>query len=186
MQPITAHRLFAAALVTGTLLSAPVQAQSSELSTYKLLVDTTLVLGSTTEDGLMRVLNNGPASAEVRWFDPKAGDWDSQLLEAGESLLSERGHTVRVSQDTLVCLLGQAASSKDKAGYRGTNGFYSLPMADEKPDADSKDDASKSKPPVKTKPEADDDKAKEKPASKSKPPVKTRPEAESKDDPSKK
>ena len=126
MQLTTANSLIAAALVAGTLFSAPVQAQSSAVSQYKLAVDTTLVLGATTEAGQLRILNNGPANAEVRWFDPKAGTWDAQVLEAGESLLSERGQVVRISKDTLVCLLGQA--SKEKAGLRSTSGFYSMPL----------------------------------------------------------
>jgi len=194
MQLTTTNRLLSAALVAGALFSAPAQAQSSAVTQYKLLVDSTLVLGETTGDGLLRVLNNGPANAEVRWFDPRAGAWDIQMLEAGESLLSERGHAIRVSEGTFVCLLGEAGG-KEKAGYRNTSGFYSMPLAST-PDkgseskaeskAESKDKAeSKSKPAAESKDKAA---SKSKPAaeSKDKPASKSKPAAESKDKPASK
>ena len=52
MQLTTTNRLLSAALVAGALFSAPAQAQSSAVTPYKLLVDSTLVLGETTGDGL--------------------------------------------------------------------------------------------------------------------------------------
>jgi len=181
-----ANRLFAAALVAGAILSGPVQAQSTAISQYKLQVDSTLVLGETTQSGLLRVLNNGPADAEVRWFDPQAGAWNTQALEAGESLLSVLGHNVRVSENTLVCLIGKTASSKDKAGYRGTTGFYSLPLVPT-PEKDgvetkpTKGSEAKRKPASKEKPDTKDKPgSKEKPDSKEKPGSKEKPDSKEK------
>ena len=125
---LTAKSIISAALVATTLLSsAPAQAQASAITEYKLRVDSTLVLGEAASTGKLRVLNNGPASTEVRWFDPKVGAWSSQILGVGQSLLSQRGRTLTISSGTLVCLVGEAADTKDKAGYRVTKGYFSMP-----------------------------------------------------------
>jgi hypothetical protein len=139
---LTTKNIISAALVATTLLSsAPAQAQASAISEYKLRVDSTLVLGEATATGKLRVLNNGPASTEVRWFDPKVGAWSSQTLAVGQSILSQRGKALTVSTGTLVCLVGQKANTKDKAGYIFTKGYFSMPMApvqDEKEQAKQK------------------------------------------------
>jgi len=125
---LTAKNIISAALVATTLLSSsPAQAQGGGITEYKLRVDSTLVLGEAASTGKLRVLNNGPASTEVRWFDPKVGAWSSQILGVGQSLLSQRGRTLTISSGTLVCLVGEAADTKDKAGYRVTKGYFSMP-----------------------------------------------------------
>ena len=168
--------LFAvAALAAGTLFTAPAQAQASELARYKLQVGTTMVLGETARDGDLRVLNNGPANVEVRWFNQKVGAWDSQVLEAGESLMGERGQVVRISADSLVCMIGHA--SKEKAGLISTSGFFSIESAL----SPSKGKGTKTKPQPKTKPATKTKpQTKSKPATKSKPQPKTKPATKSK------
>lgn len=143
---LTAKNIISAALVATTLLSSsPAQAQGAGITEYKLRVDSTLVLGEAASTGKLRVLNNGPASTEVRWFDPKVGAWSSQTLAVGQSLLSQRGRTLTISTGTLVCLVGEAADSKDKAGYRVTKGYFSMPPAPT-PEEAKKQDKQKSKP----------------------------------------
>ncbi|MDE0892651.1 MAG: hypothetical protein OSB14_10765 [Planctomycetota bacterium] len=181
---LTAKNIISAALVATTLLSSsPAQAQGGGITEYKLRVDSTLVLGEAASTGKLRVLNNGPASAEVRWFDPKVGAWSSQTLAVGQSLLSQRGRTLTISTGTLVCLVGEAADTKDKAGYRTTKGYFSMPpvpapkevkeqakqKSKPKAQADSKGDAKKKSAP-KEKP-----KAGQKSASKQKPKQKPAP-----------
>ena len=165
---LTAKSIISAALVATTLLSsAPAQAQASAITEYKLRVDSTLVLGEAASTGKLRVLNNGPASTEVRWFDPKVGAWSSQILGVGQSLLSQRGRTLTISSGTLVCLVGEAADTKDKAGYRVTKGYFSMPPVPAPKEAKKKD-KQKSKPKTQTDSKGDDA-AKEKPKAEQKP-----------------
>ena len=161
--------LAVAALAAGTLFTAPAQAQSAELARFKVEVGATVVLGETARDGDLRVLNNGPATLEIRWFDARSRAWDSQLLEAGQSLVGERGRVVRVSEDSLVCMIGHA--SKEKAGLISTSGFFSMESAL----SPSKGKGTKTKPQSKTKPQP-----KTKPATKTKPQTKTKPATKSK------
>jgi hypothetical protein len=165
---LTAKSIISAALVATTLLSSsPAQAQGAGITEYKLRVDSTLVLGEAASTGKLRVLNNGPASTEVRWFDPKVGAWSSQTLAVGQSLLSQRGRTLTISTGTLVCLVGEAADTKDKAGYRTTKGYFSMPPVPA-PKEVKKQDKQKSKPKTQTD-SKDDDTAKEKPKVEQKP-----------------
>jgi|GEM_PF-5960160 len=167
--------LAAAALAAGTLFTAPAQAQSAELARFKVEVGATVVLGETARDGDLRVLNNGPATLEVRWFDAQRRAWDSQLLEAGQSLMGERGRAVRVSEDSLVCMIGHA--SKEKAGLISTSGLFSMESAL----SPSKGKGTKTKPQPKTKPATKTKpQTKTKPATKSKPQTKSKPATKSK------
>ena len=165
---LTAKNIISAALVATTLLSSsPAQAQGGGITEYKLRVDSTLVLGEAASTGKLRVLNNGPASTEVRWFDPKVGAWSSETLAVGQSLLSQRGRTLTISTGTLVCLIGEAADTKDKAGYRATKGYFSMPAVPAQKEV-KKQDKQKSKPKTQTDSKGDGA-AKEKPKAEQKP-----------------
>ena len=178
---LTAKSIVSAALIATTLLSpAQAQAQASGITEFKLRVDSTLVLGTAASTGKLRVLNSGPATTEVRWFDPKVGAWSSQDLGVGQSLLSQRGKTLTISSGTLVCLVGKAADTKDKGGYRMTKGYLSMPATPEQKET-KKQDKQKTKPKTgkggaaKEKP-----KAQQKPAPKQKPKAGQKPKAEQK------
>jgi len=181
---LTAKNIISAALIATTLLSsAQAQTEASGVTEYKLRVDSTLVLGTAASTGKLRVLNSGPATAEVRWFDPKVGAWSSQSLGVGQSLLSQRGKTLTISTGTLVCLIGKAADTKDKAGYRITKGYLSMPAAPEQKEAKKQD---KQKTAPKTgKGSGGDEAAKEKPKAKQKPAPKQKPKAKQKPGPAK-